>query len=283
VDARASRSREEGEGARSATEDLILHTPINIHRLLMAYIKLIQSGNLIERYAFERTPNPVPFALRMPRKRRIFPQQERSPESLTRCRNSFRRLVRANLSSKTPPALITLTMRDIVEIDVAYKAYSKFAWKFRRRYGYDSIGMIAVPEFQKRGAVHFHILVFNLKYESYKNERRTRQIASLWEHGFVDVKRTDGNEKLSSYLAKYMSKAMQDYRLVRRRAYSASGRVVRTVSLNTPFQVKEATLLWDLGGVDNPPTENREYDTLWLGRCVYQKFVLNGYEDSNNP
>jgi len=238
----------------------------------MAYLKVIQSGTMIETYLYERQPNPSRLIGRQPRRKRIIPQ-ERRPDAINRSRNAFRRLVRANLSPTKPPALITLTIHD-AEIDIgdAYKAYTRFAFYFRRKYG-QTVSLIAVPEFQKRGAVHFHILVFNWPYEAYKNERRTREVASLWPYGFVDVKRTDGNERLSSYLAKYMSKAMSDYRLIGKRAYSASRNVVRPVSLNTLLQTSYVVKEWGLG-VDNFPIQERDYATMWLGRCIYRQYLL---------
>jgi len=245
----------------------------------MAYLKVIRSGTMVETYLYERPPSPKRM-IQKPRRKRIIPQ-ERRKDHIDRARNAFRRLVRANLSTTAPPALVTLTIHD-AEIDIgeAYKAYTQFAKYFRRKYG-QKVSLIAVPEFQKRGAVHFHILVFNWPYEAYKNERSTREVAGLWKLGFVDVKRTDGNEKLSSYLAKYMSKAMSDYRLIRKRAYSASRNVVRPVSLNTPLQTSFVTKEWGLG-VDNFPVQERDYGTMWLGRCVYKQYTLKEYEGSTN-
>jgi len=245
----------------------------------MPYLKVIQSGTLIETYEYERPPSPARLVGRQPRRKRIIPQ-ERRPDAIIRCRNAFRRLVRANLTPESPPALLTLTLRD-KEIDIsdAYKLYTVFVQRFRRKYGKE-VAMIGVPEFQKRGAVHFHILVFNLPYETYKNERSTRAIASLWGGGFVDIKRTDGSEKLASYLAKYMSKAMSDYRLIRKRAYSATRNVLRSVSFNTPFQTKLALELLELSP-DSSPLQEREYATMWLGRCVYKQYQMK-YEGSNH-
>jgi len=246
----------------------------------MAYLKVIQSGDLIETYKYERFPSPARLVKRKPRRKRVF-SRERRADAISRSRNAFRRLVRANLSPVNPPALVTLTIHDSgIDISEAYKAYTRFALYFRRKYG-QKVSLIAVPEFQKRGAVHFHILVFNWPYEAYKNERRTREVASLWQYGFVDVKRTDGNERLSSYLAKYMSKAMSDYRLVGKRAYSASRNVLRSVSFNTSFQTSFLQEEFGLD-VDNFPFYEKEYGTMWLGRCVYKQYLLKIYEGSNN-
>lgn len=244
----------------------------------MAYTKVIQSGNLVEEWVYEREPSPKSHIQLKPRRKRIL--QERRPDHIIKCRKDFTRLVRANLNPQWPPALMTLTMRDIVDISDAYKLYTAFGRKLKKHYG-DEIAWIAVPEFQKRGAVHFHVLLFNFHDSHIKSERRTRRMAGYWGHGFVDLVKTDGSEKLSGYLAKYMSKAMSDHRLVGKRAYSASRNVLRPVSLNTPFQIKFAKQIWGLA-VDNSPLQEREYSTMFLGKCVYKSYLIDAYVGREN-
>lgn len=271
----------------------------------MAYIKLIQSGSLIEEWIFERPPSPKRLERAKPRVRRVFPRERRA-DSIVRCRNSFRRLVRANLSRKGAPALLTLNTRAIFDVSEGYKAFTYFGQLLRRQFGND-LSWIAVPEFQKRGAVHFHVLIWGLPmnlacsfsksmYTDKKGkkhrkhacpipklcERRTRRIASVWSHGFADIMETDGSPRLSSYLAKYMSKAMHDKRLIGKRAYSATRNVMRPVSFNTALQVSSVK---EHFGIDEkyPIAQFKEYATMWLGRCAYRQFIVEiAHETSNN-
>jgi len=260
----------------------------------MAYIKLIQSGTLVETWEFERSP-PERRVSKKPRVRRVF-RTERRADNIVRCRDSFRRLVRANLSPVEPPALLTMTIRDVGPVADAYGQYTVFGRDLRRRFG-DGLKWVAVPEFQKRGAVHFHVLIWGLppllpckisrKFYYDKTgkkhrkhtcppgrscERATRILGGLWPWGFLDIVETDGSPKLSTYLAKYMSKAMHDQRLLGKRAYSASRNVLRPVLLNTPLSVATARGVLGLGGVDNALSKIREYDTLFLGRCIYSSY-----------
>lgn len=238
------------------------------------YTKLVRSGTMVEEYSYERTPAPV--ISRISTKRRKRTSTMRRPDHIARLRNTFRRLVRANLQTESPPALLTLTMRDVVDIAEAYKFYTKFFVKFRRNYG-ASISWIGVPEFQKRGAVHFHVLVFGLDHEAYSNERRTRRIARLWGQGYVDIVPTDGSPRLSSYLAKYMGKAMSDERLVGKKAYSASRNLVRPQSFSSdcPIRLAWGMFKGEIEGVDKSLVEVREYDTMWLGRCTYKQYLIS--------
>jgi hypothetical protein len=55
---------------------------------------------------------------------------------------------------------------------------------------------VAVPEFQKRGAPHFHTMFFNLPYIHFSD------LTELWGNGSIDVKRVDGVRELGSYMVK---------------------------------------------------------------------------------
>lgn len=259
------------------------------------YTKVIQSGDLIEEWTFERSPAPKKNP--KPRVKRVF-KQERRLDNVKRAANTFRRLVRANLAKYGPPALMTLTTAENEDIEAGYKHFTAFGKQLRKNFG-NGLVWIGVPEFQKRGAVHFHVLIWGLppkipcvlsrefytdktgkkhrKHVCLKEsgcERNTRTLAPLWGRGFLDICTTDGNTRLSSYLAKYMSKAMHDKRLVAKRAYSATRNVVRPSHFNTAFQIRMAYEAVGLT-VDNSPMKTREYDTLFLGRCVYKSYQLD--------
>jgi len=267
----------------------------------MAYVKLILSGDLVEEYEYELSPNPDRLKRTRKPRRRVF-TVERRADSIKACRRAFSRLVRANL--ETAPALATLTIVEVGSISDAYREYTLFGKRMRTMFGKD-LRMIAVPEFQKRGAVHFHVLIWGLpsalpclfsksfyfdatgkRHRKHicpverACERNTRTVANIWARGYVDIVETDGSPKLSTYLAKYMQKAMHDVRLVGKRAYSATRNVLRPLSLNTSFQVAYARD--ELIG-DNTLDSLKEYDTLFLGRCVYKRYLIKSYEGSESP
>lgn len=231
------------------------------------YTKVIQSGRLIEIFEYEKDPIP---AIRRRKKRYANPR--RRIRNVQSARASFFRLVRANIGTGQVPALLTLTMREILSLREGWRAFTLFAQRLRTRKK-SSFSFVAVPEFQKRGAVHFHVLVWGLSHEEIARERNTRRIAELWGHGFVDIRATDGSPRLATYLAKYMFKAMYDVRLAGQKAYSGSRNLVRSVSVSNPAAVDIAKEQWGIG-VDNPPLTECEYETKWLGRCNYQVFEI---------
>lgn len=244
------------------------------------YTKIIKSGQLIEVFEYEKDPPEF-----RPRKKSRQRNPRRYRRNVSRARSSFFRLVQANLGTGITPAFLTLTMREIVPLREGWRAYTRFTDKFRRQTR-GRCAFVGVPEFQERGAVHFHCLVWGLTDEEISSERSTRRIAKLWSHGFVDILKSDGSPKLAGYLAKYMFKAMWDERLAGAKSYSASRSLVRSVSLKSKTAVSyiEAEIRGDRintdgtisQGVDSPlvPEIEKEYSTEWMGKCVYKVYRM---------
>lgn len=243
----------------------------------MGHIKAIQSGDIIEIFNYERDlPEKNKRNERIversngicrPRKMRRKIVRDRRFDNVCRQRATFRRLVRSNLTRAETPALLTLTMLDIVPITQGYKSFSDFISRLRKSYG-ETFRYIAVPEFQKRGAVHFHVLMWGLPYETIYFERQERTLQHIWARGFLDCTTTDGNGRLITYLCKYMQKAVFDERLAGQKGYVCSRNIVRPVLLKTKTQLGEYLRINNY--VDNEVTYSKEYDTKWLGSMSYK-------------
>jgi len=257
----------------------------------MAYNKYIRSGNHFEIYEYEKSPTTG--ILRRPRLPRAKPidlegalfldngdfADARKEQAFTKRRDNaqrasmaFKRLILSNLRAGENPLLLTLTFSENrTSIAESARFFHVFTQRMRRAYG-ESFRYIAVPEFQKRGAVHYHALFWGLDPKIYNEERDSRAIALLWGEGFVFLKETDGHDKLSSYLAKYMVKAIHDRRLFGKKAYFASRNVLRsTVSTGFPtWWVDEDFELSTL-----VPILEKEYMTKWLGKGRYRLYKLN--------
>lgn len=274
----------------------------------MAYTKVIHSGDIVEVYQYEKEPK---LTVHRKRKQRTAPEsggplitRERRRDNLRRVRKGFIRLVRSNTSTTTAPALLTLTMHAIVDITTANACLNRFTKELKRRYG-SSVKYIGVPEFQKRGAVHYHVLVWGLSddiifheapyeawlkksFKQYKLFRRfltwcferereprasrgTRFLQALWGYGYVDCVPTDGSSALAGYLAKYMQKTMHDPRLVGKRSYFYSRNILRPVFFKSTAILNYSKLI--LGGDIELLTE-RTFGTEWLGEAHYQRFKI---------
>jgi len=265
----------------------------------MGYTKMTISGNTVEISQYERNL-PVRRAVRRSDSykkgtRRFRP---RSAESIRRATKAFRRIVWANLVGDEHPALYTFTMLQNLPYEASVRIFSEFVVRLRKREGRE-FRYIAVPEFQKRGATHWHVLFWGLRiaqpcYGKWKKkgkysffihecppgrqcERRTRYISRLWLRGFCDGLVTDGHDKLASYLGKYLSKTMRDLRnmgartrLAGKKAYYTSRNALRPVSVGT--HAFSDLLIESTLHVDNLPVQSREFSTQFLGRATYKQF-----------
>jgi hypothetical protein len=257
---------------------------------MSGYKKVIKSGKVIEIFSYEKAP------VRTGRKHRVREASsnrrpvvidQRRFDNIKRLRKGFIRLVRANTGRGDANALITLTYSAIVDIETATRNFNQFTGRLRKVFG-DTFRYIGVPEFQVRGAVHFHILYWGLPNERIVNEsphwtreedigdlgkveRGTRFIQNLWAYGYVDCVPTDGSEKLAGYLAKYMSKAMLDERLLRKRAYYCSRNVYRPDTFAFATLVNYSEMMW---GKTAKLVKNQDFTSDWLGAGNYKRLEL---------
>lgn len=276
----------------------------------MAYIKWVQSGTLLEKYEYEKSL-PIRRNRRKTEKsgrQKRTSNATRSYQAFRRAQRGFRRIVRSNLGGSEPPALLTVTMRQVLPFKASVRLFTSFIAALRRKEG-KQFRYIAVPEFQKRGAVHFHVLIWGLNHyaceghfsrqkrgkkwhrvfvcDSWKTkgcECTSRYCARLWLRGFTDFFVTDGHPALAGYLSKYMSKAMQDVRLGGEKAYYSSRNSLRPVSIAADSLAKFKIEIIQQEVIHTGEKLNeREFDTMWLGRCTYTRYdITEKVHESNN-
>lgn len=266
-------------------------------KLEFAYTNLLQYGNVVEIKRFERRPvggrrsaavsvgNGVPRLFDDGKDNEGSPKPEkiRTEKNARSAVMAFRRLVASNLTGTSNPLLITLTYRENQEdIDVGRRDFRNFALRATRRFGRGT-KYIVVAEFQERGAIHFHALFWGLGESLADTERSTRLVASLWGKGFVDIIKTDGHPKIATYMSGYFKGIFVDPRLKGRKAYIASKNVSR------PIYIRDAILAPHYMGLASPDLstggiwEEFEYDTQWLGRCLFKKQIIKPeYVQSNS-
>jgi len=241
----------------------------------VGYTKVIKSGNLLEIYQYEKAPistythrrkrtqqTPDSGGHSAPKPRRL--------DNVLRSKRRFIRLVRANCGGADKPSLITLTMRSIVSLETANPLFTGWVRLLKSTFG-DGIRYIGVPEFQKRGAVHFHVLVWGIPSEITVNERDSRYLQNLWGYGYVDCIATDGSDKLAGYLGKYMSKSLLDERISGKRGYYCSSNVLRPLHFKTTQVADHTALIW---GVDKVLVHEAVFMTDWLGEGRYYRYNL---------
>jgi len=165
-------------------------------------------------------------------------------KSVTRARKTLFELIVCNVG-RIPtydgkivgPKFVTLTFAENVT-DITW-AHDEFC-KYNKRLSWALYGVkknvlkyVAVPEFQKRGAIHYHVLYFNLPYISHETLHYT------WLNGNVSISGVkDDIIDFAKYVAKYMSKTNSkgedNYELYRERGLLNRKRFLSSKGLKRP-------------------------------------------------
>jgi len=246
----------------------------------MVYIKLIISGSIGEFYQYEKTPyvgirKGVEVQTDLALSGQFAGEANRlvkRQDSAIRAKVAFARLCLSNFVSTDSSLFCSFTFKTEQDLSSGYRLFNLFAKRMRYSFSPD-LRYIAVPEFGSKGTkrLHFHAFFWGLPLELAKTERKDRVIAKIWEYGFVHVELVRDSVKSSYYLAKYLSKNFVDSRFFNRNSYVASRNIRRPVVI-TEFSTQYANYVYD---VDNSLDLVREYDTLYLGRCIYKRFKID--------
>lgn len=245
----------------------------------MSYQKLYISGKVVEYYSYERTPNAIEQRRNARRgvardRRELSPTTTlgRRQDNTKRAKVAFGRLCASNFGTSEIAVLATLTFRTERQIEDGYLCFNLFTKRLRRRYG-TSVRYIAVPEFGTKATkrLHFHVLFWGLPIQELEQERTTRNFASVWEYGFVDLVITNNDVRIGFYLSKYLAKAYSDPKMFKMKSYVASRNILRP-EIHTSFS--SLILSYTDLSTANLLTE-KHYDTIYLGRAVYQLYNKN--------
>lgn len=136
--------------------------------------------------------------------------------------------------------LLTLTYREnVTDRHRCWRDLEQFVRRVHRTL--KNWGYVVVPEYQKRGAVHFHLAV-----KGFQNVALLRACwLSVVGDGNIDVSRGKGQrgsrwkrQELASYLAKYVRKALVSLSLNEQSYRASKGLVKQAVKVLVPFPLK---------------------------------------------
>ncbi|MBO0453892.1 rolling circle replication-associated protein [Candidatus Enterococcus murrayae] len=151
-------------------------------------------------------------------------KEARLAQTLRDARNTLRRLAINNFPNNKS-TFVTLTVaKNSDDIDYYDEKVKQFIRKLRKDYG--KLHYVGVREFQKRGAIHYHLLI-NYPFIKGFSETEIRKSEvyfknHYWKQGFVDLKSIEHVDNVGAYISKYMTKDMQDKRLIGRKSYLCS-------------------------------------------------------------
>lgn len=232
------------------------------------YIKAIVTGHVIEIYEYEKMPTLPSHKKGKKEKELEIDLEEKYDNSfkdrqnnMQKARNKLRRLITANFSEDSK--FITLTFKDNVkDVKKANNEFKKFIQ--RLRYKHQDFKYAAVIEFQKRGAVHYH-MISDLPFIE------NSELNKIWGHGYVKINAITHVDNVGAYMIKYMSKENDDLRLQGLKSYQTSKNLVRPIE----FVGDQAEEIKKLYGLENKKMVfANSYESEHLGLTTYKEFNL---------
>ena len=174
--------------------------------------KAILSGDVIEVMNYDE---PVVYGYKCKyNKGKVKTTNKKRSDNINKSKMTLRRLINANVNKFSK--FVTLTYREnMQDISQAKLDFKRFIQRYKRKYNV-KLKYVYVIEFQKRGAVHFHVVFFNMPFVD------VNKLSRIWGHGFVKINRINGVDNVGAYVVKYMSKDLLDDRLNGRDLYGRS-------------------------------------------------------------
>lgn len=231
--------------------------------------KIIVSGNIIEIYDSDM----YVVGKGGHQETKELEQQEKNYQQQTlRRNNNVRRLITRNFNENDK--FFSLTFRkNITDLNYADNEFKKFIKRLKYQYCLNDLKYLAVIEFQKRGAIHYHIIC-NLPFIPHE------ELQELWGHGFVWINCIENVDNIGAYIVKYMTKETADKRLQNHKGYLCSKGLKRPLEVSN-MSNKNRDLFTFYNNMVNEKIKNiapvyeSEYENEFLGKTKYKQYNLN--------
>ncbi|WP_226038588.1 rolling circle replication-associated protein [Aquibacillus saliphilus] len=274
--------------------------------------KLIVSGSVVEVFEYEKDPITItskddddfnPFDYENTKLPELELKEKRRDQTVRDARNLTRRLALMNFNEND--IFMTLTYKenewDVQKTDLDFKNFLK---RLKYRFKIKKVKYLAVREFQKRGAIHYHVLLdYNFKlpplpvgwgYIKKDNKKILNDVArrydnkyikplereigkNIWSHGFVDIKVMDKqNDNVGAYLIKYMTKG------VAKEFYRGKKIYLCSKGLERPLEYRglEANLIYETYNLEQKKEVFTNcYESEYLGQIIFKEFNLKRLEN----
>lgn len=237
--------------------------------------KIVKSGDIIEVYEYEKDQ----FRSSIKRENKVYntkepSERERTEEEIleddrknaNKRMQNLRRLINANKDDLQK--FFTLTFKEnITDLSKAYDELKKFKMRLKyylkQNYKGKELKYVVVVEFQKRGAVHFHMLC-NLPYID------CSVLAKMWGNGFVRINKIETVDNVGSYVVKYMGKDFDDDRVFGRKRYNRSRNLKQPKEMITKKEVEEFAAQLP----DSKKVYENTFENEYTGQIKYTQYNL---------
>lgn len=245
--------------------------------------KIIQSGDIVEIYEYSEgyikgytlTENQLNDRTSSESDLDDTDSRERA---LSRAKKNLRRLINSNVGQygrEFTAKFLTLTFgENITDIDKANYEFTKFIQRlnyylFRNKKA--NLKYTTVIEFQKRGAIHYHTIIYNMPYV------KANDIANVWENGFIRINKIDDVDNVGAYVGEYLGQAdkgqghdPEDDRLQGRKSYFSSRGLFKPIEITDKKIVEQvATAL-----LSQNMTYSADFENEHLGKISYKQYNL---------
>ncbi len=234
--------------------------------------RVVVSGKHVEVYKykknvwrdFEKKENNTIKPQKEPKQLDIFErikiQKQKQEYSVNRTRTEIRRLINSNPQlTKFMTLTFAENFTDLKQANYLFNQFIK-----RMNYKYPNFRYLAIPEFQQRGAVHYHLLC-DMPFIHF------REITEIWGHGNIDIKTLKDVDNIGAYVCKYLSKDMFDERTFGKKKYFRSQTLKDPIEilgwLATKFIERFLSLL--------TPSFEKTFESEWVGEVEYKAYRLD--------
>ena len=246
------------------------------------YKKIIYSGDVIEVYEYDKgylkgyENNNADTGRKSDYKSENY--EEHRKQVLQRAKKNLRRLINANVGQygkEFTAKFLTLTFKDNVkDLDKANYEFEKFI----KRLNYHCFGTkkanlkyTCVVEFQKRGAIHYHVIIYNMPYV------KANDIANVWGNGFIKINKIDDIDNVGAYVSEYLGQAekgqghdIEDDRLRGKKSYFSSKGLFKPIEITDKKIVEQVAFALPLENLTYSATFENEY----LGNITYKQYNI---------
>ena len=189
-------------------------------------------------------------------------------------RNNFvRRYACANFDSKHDK-FITLTFKDnIIDVKLANNLFHTFIIRLRhylKSINFNNFKYLAVIEFQdlnRNGVVHYHMLS-NFPYIDFL------KLKEIWKYGSVFINSIKHVDNIGAYITKYMTKDINDTRLMGLKAYLRSNNLISPKQKIFKYENLQNKFESENNLSDFTKVFESSYETDIFGTCKYTQYNL---------
>lgn len=191
---------------------------------------------------------------------------------LKRARRDLRRIINSNVGAygdEFTAKFVTLTFAEnVTDLDFANYEFEKFIKRLNYRMFFSkkaNIKYSCVVEFQKRGAVHYHVIFYNLPY------LKADYLGDIWGNGFIKINKIDSVDNVGAYVCKYMTKDAIDARLEGKKSYFNSRGLFRPVEITDKKKIEAVAAA--LSSLDEK--YHATFSNDYLGDINYTQYSIN--------